>query len=263
MSKKISRAFFLLIVVTIISLSDYLRLPRNIIGLFTNFSPQGFALGIVNVVKTLLPPAMLVLLCMNEKKNVKKVANIVLIVGGLVYLGGFLLGAKGLVGSLGSSDIFVVLRGVFPRVNAVITGIVLILAALNLKNRKQDHVVMVIAAVTLFINLVYIASILISKGNILSAMVPVLFVIALAYFPRAIYNPENCEAADSNFFIAAGVVVAIFVFCMLAANYAVNSDSSAENSTQECFNCGGDGWDSDNNGVCVWCGGDGKSSWNP
>ena len=42
---------------------------------------------------------------------------------------------------------------------------------------------------------------------------------------------------------------------------AITNDNYS--SSGNCFNCGGDGWDSENHCSCVWCGGDGYSSWNP
>lgn len=63
--------------------------------------------------------------------------------------------------------------------------------------------------------------------------------------------------------------VLLFAWLMAAAIVSCDSDGGGNNGgysnsgSQRCNNCGGDGWDSENNCKCVWCGGDGKTSWNP
>lgn len=57
------------------------------------------------------------------------------------------------------------------------------------------------------------------------------------------------------------LVVAMLVFFLMG--FANGEGDRSYSSGYECFNCGGDGWDSANGCSCVWCGGDGRTSWNP
>lgn len=60
--------------------------------------------------------------------------------------------------------------------------------------------------------------------------------------------------------LAATILVSVF---MIFSTIRIATSGSSTSSRGNCFNCGGDGWDSANSCSCVWCGGDGYSSWNP
>ena len=91
-------------------------------------------------------------------------------------------------------------------------------------------------------------------GVLLATLGVVFFVWA---FRRTTFSDESLQ---KSIIILVATVLATTLLVVGGCRAIINNNYS---SSGNCFNCGGDGWDSENHCSCVWCGGDGYSSWNP
>ena len=75
--------------------------------------------------------------------------------------------------------------------------------------------------------------------------------------------PTESKAGSIVSLVFAVLIAALMVALTIHAIINPDAVGGSGSSVGNCFNCGGDGWDSYNGGSCIWCGGDGYSSWNP
>ena len=94
-----------------------------------------------------------------------------------------------------------------------------------------------------------------SVYGVISATIGVAFFV-WAFRRTALQN----ESIRKSIIILTATILATILLTLGGYRAITNNNYS---SSGNCFNCGGDGWDSENNCSCVWCGGDGKTHWNP
>lgn len=265
MSKKISLSFVMLAAVVLLSLSSIIGIFSLLINLFQHFTPLGFVSSIAHIINTLTPVALFSLLYLQQKRDTKKAATIILLIGGIatffsvaISLLQFLKGGL----SLYSVDSYI------NTAAKILMGIMYILASNAIRNGKTDKVITTISVIAVYVRILGLAASLIIVGSsaITAALAPIALLVGLSAFPKTILDYENCQFATKSVLTIIIVVVIVFVISMgigLRIAYAPSGNTTDSGSANRCFNCGGSGWDSANNCSCVWCGGDGSSSWNP
>ena len=246
MNKKVSLSFGFAAVLTLFSLTGILNVFKQIVGLLRLFTPLGFVNGICSIAATLTPVVLLVLLILNVKRDVKRITPVILIVLGIVQLwmsvrfvmnGGFPSLGEGVRMILGIAD----------KAVSLLVGTVMILAACGIKQKRHIALVPVLTGMVLILNLLPAVALTIAgqQSDLIAAVCPSLLVLALAFFPKTIYDYEQCTALNKQSVTIIIVAMGILLFCAFVAGGITNGASDSGNDypygMEECFRCGGSG----------------------
>lgn len=268
MKKNVSFAFVLMCLVTLLSLGEIISALSAIIALIKNFHIINALTQLCNIICLLAPPAFAFLLYRNRNKNQTSSIFVILMLCGIAELVGMLLKSSTLmnqIAMLTSPSWYLVILPFMAKLASIALGILLIVVASSIKIGKTSAAVKGLALVLIWLGIFNMIGSLIpdisalGSTGIWAAAKTIMYALALWCLPKTIYDYDNCFFFGSNalkLLVAIGIVV---IFVIIVSNSIVNDSSPRGN----CFNCGGDGWDSNNNCSCVWCGGDGYSSWNP
>ena len=273
MKTKVSLSFVALCAVVLLSLSSILGVFSTLLGLFTFFAPLRFLSGIARIIFTLLPVALVVLLFLREKKDIKQYAYLTLLIGGITILASVVLS---LFNIIRYGLVFMQITFYFAIISDIFLGVLTIFSALAIKNGSVSAKHALLARISLVVQLVvtFLSLAVLQFSEIGSSFATIMLILGIATFPKAVIDHDHCRLVTKNLLIGIAAVIIFLLIIVGIANgiansssgsssYSSNTGNSSNSSSQRCFNCGGDGWDSANNCSCVWCGGDGRTSWNP
>lgn len=259
MKRRISFAFILMCIVTLLSLTDIIGIFTGVFSLLRNFSLMSAVQTLCRIVSVLTPLAIVVLLYLNRKNDIKSTACLVLKICGYVILANVALSYRTLINLFSafiyswSSNLMILVISL----NSIVLGILLVCVASSVKNNKTSSAVKVFAVIGLWLGvLLLLGSVVGLQGaNLLKGAKIFMMFLGLWCLPKTVCDYENC------FFF--GRKAMILMVCVVVAIAVCRNIITGDSSKGNCFNCGGTGWDSANRISCVWCGGDGFSSWNP
>lgn len=263
MKRKISISFVFLLLATVLSLSSVTNNFRNFC-LYLSYDGQtlmSIIRHIITCVKSLIPIALVILLVLNSKHDVKKSASITLLIAGIVYLISLLQTLPATFRMI--TDYYTIIR-LPEKILDIVLCIILFTSYSSLKKVKiTEKAWKTTWQLTLFgagfgLVIPVLVAIIDPYSFKLSSFMPALLALGVCFLSNTILDYENCVLLNRKNFKRIAIVAAV-----LLAIWIIFSGPSDTSGSYRCNNCGGDGWDSANSSSCVWCGGDGKTSWNP
>lgn len=218
MKRKMSMAFLLLAAVALLSLSNVFNILRSLPGLFSAFSAQSVLSFLNGAIITLTPLALVALLVVNSKRDIKQIAYIVTLICGIAHLLSRLLRIQADITLLSTSELFIMLSHLSTVVTKLVTGVLLIMGAVCIKNEKANKAMVVITTITFYLLLIPTgAGLITGQMKLLAAVTPLLTVAGVCLFPRAIFDHEHCVTATGTpLKIAIGIAV-VFAFVLLVS----------------------------------------------
>ena len=276
MNRKISFAFVLMLIATLASISSIIGIVPAIISLSKAFHWIPLLHVICDSVVALIPLAIVVLLYFNsEQYDVDTFSCIVLFIGAVANLGKVALNFSEIIIQiplLGTSSSYLVMGPFAANITFALMGFLFIFAAVSIIRYDRVIIVPILVPLCIVPCLLLLGLSFSTIGGLSTAQS--LSTLFLAYglgcLPKTIYDYDECFFFNNNAFKLLATLSVVVGFFLLVGYAVANQDYSSSSSNVDsnsgsyrCNNCGGDGWDSENNRKCVWCGGDGKTSWNP
>jgi heme A synthase len=219
-----------------------------------------------------MPIAIIILLILNQKKDVAKISTIILSVFGVLRIVALVLGVGNLFAELPKYDeVMAMTSRVCSMIISISTIALVFLSAKSIKNKQTSKYMKVFNIIIIVVTLFYGALSYITKSSsstasntaFISLLTHVVIGFSLSTLPKTIYDYENCEfVTKTKLVVICVLAISIGLFTALFGILSNDSENS-DGGKYRCNICGGDGWDSENNCSCVWCGGDGKTHWNP
>lgn len=260
MKKRLSFAFILMCFVALLSLSDVVGLFSSVLLLFSNFTLISALQILCRIVVVLTPLAIVVLLYINRKNDIKATICLVLKICGYVTLIGVALKYRTWIDLFSSFSVIwpYNLMALISMLSSVVLGILLLCVDSSVKNNKTNLAVKVFASIgiVLWLEVFLLHNSVegMASANLLTALKFFMMFLSLWFLPKTVCDYENCFLFGHKAII---LMICVVVLVVVGRNIIARSNRG------NCFNCDGSGWDSANNTSCVWCGGDGYSSWNP
>ena len=220
-----SLAFLLLAGYILLSLSNIIDVLLDVVNVFRYFNTSMLIGYLMNVAIVLIPVALLVLLILDGKKEMKEVAWIVLVAGGILKLFSLL---KMVIPTLmnGGVDLIGMLPLFARWIITAIAGVLMIIGALNIKdgkNRKLIPIAVLGGFLFLFFGTIGVLS---GSMPLLTMLRELLLLIALCVLPGTFTNYETCVKANGAGLKIVAVVLAAVFFVMVVASMANDSGSS-------------------------------------
>lgn len=271
MKKNVSMSFCLLAILAVLSLKDIFNVFFAFFNTFRAFSIMRVISALINIIRTLAPFALILLLYLNTKQEAKKKAYVTLLICGIAQLCYCVIRIHSLGSTVLVGNILYTVQALTNYFTQIITGFVFLFAANSLKQEKQNKSVVILTTITVYLNLIPIGtSMLLGTMNLVAIVAPLLLLVGVSLLPKTLYDHDNCVFVNKkSLTVVVGIIVVLCIVIWIAGGQVFGSGSTNSGNgtvgsgTYRCNNCGGDGWDSANNSSCVWCGGDGRTSWNP
>ena len=228
--------------------------------------------AISSALLALMPIAIIILLILNQKKDVAKISTIILSVFGVLRIIALVLGVGNLFTKLPKYDeVMAITSRVCSMIISISTIALVFLSAKSIKNKQTSkymkvfNIIIIVATVFYGVLSYTTSSFSFTASNV--SLVSLIGYIAIGFslwlLPKTIYDYENCEFVTKTKLIIVGVLVLFIGLSTSLFGIMSNDSEDSDGGKYRCNICGGDGWDSENNCSCVWCGGDGKTHWNP
>lgn len=269
MKQKVSLAFTLLAVYCLLTLSNLQVIVTGIVNLFTQFNPMGIVYYALNVASALRPLALVAILYLSCKKDIKRESSIVCLVCSILdFYGTYRILLNIITFMMGGANIF----DIFPMLGNlainITCGIMFILAYRQIASGKQNQSVKLTAYVGGFIYF-FIAGVCLLLGltAVGSFLRSLLLLIGLCYLPATIIDQEHAVMANGKSLkpVLAILVVALLIIGIAGAKSGAFSSGSSSESSSSCGYCHRSFTDSGNNrsiartGMCSNCAGNYKS----
>lgn len=224
MKKRMSLSFFLILILTILSL---FAISDTVFAL-TTYDYSLFTI-VRNIISMITPLALLLLLFFNTKRNVQILSTIVLVICGCTILSGV---AQRITNSIGSiSDISILIFVITD----LTQGVLFILSAIRIRSSNLRRPTEAFAIFTFLINL---APLLVLYGSMLDNVCTLLLVAGLAFFPDTVRDYENCKFIGKKAITTIGISFAVLLVLLVLFSIPTSNNSSDSSS---CSICGGSG----------------------
>ena len=257
MKKKFPMALLFLGIYSLLAVTNLLNLSA-IMAYPAYFGAFGILSSISSLLITLMPFALVVVLVLCGSKDMQKITQI----GLYVFSGCHVLKAIFSiidVISIPVGDAYFISCWI-GILATLCTALTLFFAADAVKKAAPRPPMFIFGILAMAAHFVPSAAyLLLGAINVIGLAAPFLLLGGLLMLPKTVYNYEHCFVVSKSNLKAIGVIAVVIVIILVIIDLIANGGSTTGN----CFNCGGDGWDSANNCRCVWCGGDGEAVWNP
>lgn len=250
MKNKISFAFVLFCVVTLLSVSSILGIVPGLIGQITSLNIVGLAKYIVNAACTLIAPAIVLFLYLNRKQDCKSKFALVLMIAGILTLVQVALSVVQYVDptygmAFDSSQPFILeivkYGGTFIN---LLLGILLICVSQSIKKEKVLNFVKVLAFLIGFLGVFFVISNLMIKELIMvpsiqSSVSTICMALGLGYLSKTVYDYEQCFFFNKAAVMVVAGIAVVIVFVMIVAGGEIgNGGGNASCGHVSCKNNG-------------------------
>lgn len=229
LKSEMSLAFLLLAIYVIFSISDTCS---KIIGVFDVIS-QGFPIRVIidnllTMISGVIPIALIILLCLNKKKDVKKIAQFILliasVVNGYCVFGGTVKMLRYIIGG----NILGLLQLLHSTISVLVLCVLQIMGFLSLKsNQKKEKMGKVATIGCIVYCLTVFALVLDGKVAVWGVILNILLIMGTRYFPDTIILYSNAKMAKGNIGkIIMAIAMVLFVSLMIkGGGYSGNNDT--------------------------------------
>ena len=225
MKKPMSMSFLLLSILSLLSLGRVWTVLKNLPLLFQRLSPLSYLSIPLSLVLTLMPLALVALLVMNTKRDMKKIAVPGLIALGIAQLLSVALGLRTIGESL-RPELYIWLPDLIKRFANLITGILLILGGKSIKEEKKNPVMAVLASIGMYFSAVPLAVGLLTGQGEVSVNI-FLLLAGLWLLPVTIFDHENCVLVNGKSMKAVYYLAIIFGVVLVISGILGYSGSSS------------------------------------
>lgn len=232
MNKKVSLAFTLLTAYCLLNLTNIFR---NLGILFSRFSVGGILSFLISLATILLPFALLALLYLNTKKDVKKAGALVCLAGAVLKAYSVFTNIKSMITMLLSgSDFFIMLNSVSNLIFNLSVALLFFFAYRHISTGKKSPYVKVVAGAGGFCYFFASALILLmSSGAVSNMLAGLLLIMALVFLPATVADYSTATMTSGT---NLKIVVAVLALALLIPAIAGSAGSGSSSRNDDLYN---------------------------